>query len=117
MPDETTVPQTAGASKAKRPQPVNLAIIEAKERGLEPEPAKPAKPAKAESPEPVAQAEPVPVPITEPVPEPVAEPAAAGATEVRSLAELAEAGSKGTLSKAAEDRARSEVRRVGKECW
>ena len=60
MADETTEPQTEGALK-KRPTPVNLAIIEAKERGITLEPAKaekPQKPVKAEKPEAEAEAAP-----------------------------------------------------------
>jgi hypothetical protein len=129
MSDETTEPQTEGAPK-KRPQPVNLAFIEAKERGIELDPVKPAKPAKAVKPEPAPEpAPPAPAPVVaEVVPEaaaPVEQPAPVEAAvveeeakpenqepqppsegpEERSLAELAEASTKGRLSNAAEDRA------------
>ena len=110
MSDATNEPRNEEAPK-KRPTPVNLAIIEAKERGISIEPAKTeklAKPAKAAKPEP----EPEPAPVAE-APEPAAEvepeaaepqPPSEGPDE-RPLAELAEAGAKGRLSNAAEERA------------
>ena len=59
MADETNESQTEGTPK-KTPAPVNLAFIEAKERGISLEPAKaekPAKPAKAAKPEPAPEPE------------------------------------------------------------
>ncbi len=108
MADETNEPQTEGAPK-KRPTPVNNAIIEAQERDISLEPVKtekPAKPVKAAKPEPAPDAE----APAEPAPEAAAPQPPAEGPEERSLAELAEAGSKGRLSNAAEERATTQMK-------
>lgn len=137
MADEPQVPaQPEGAGPAKKkPAPVNLAMVEAAERGIDlnPTPAPkedtkkakaaepPAAPAPEPTPAPAAEAEPEPAPeepsAEEPRSEraPANEPAATGDTETsavptEALAQLAETASRKRLSPSDEDKATALLR-------